>query len=40
MKVQYLPKYILKSDGKSTADQSPQTNIDSCFAQKDELNEG
>ena len=37
--IQSLPKYILKSDGKSTSDQSSQTNIDSYFAQKDELNE-
>ena len=35
--IQSLPKDILKSDGKSAADQSSQTNIDSYFAQKDEL---
>ena len=37
-RIQSLPKHILKSDGKSTADQSSETNIDSYFAQKDELN--
>ena len=36
--IQSLPKHILKSDGRSTSDQSSQTNIDSYFAQKDELN--
>ena len=36
--IQSLPKHILKSDGRSTSDQSFQTNIDSYFAQKDELN--
>ena len=36
--IQSLPKHILKSDGKSIADQSSQTNIDSYIAQKDELN--
>ena len=35
---QSIPKHILKSDGKSTADQISQTNIHSYFAQKDELN--
>ena len=33
--VQSLPKHILKSDG---TDQRSQTNIDSYFALKDELN--
>ena len=36
--IQSLPKHILKSDGRSTSDRSSQTNIDSYFAQKDELN--
>ena len=36
--IQSLPKHILKSDGRSTSDQGTQSNIDSYFAQKDELN--
>ena len=36
--IQSLPKHILKFDGKRTVDQNSQTNIDSYFAQKDELN--